>query len=257
MNFSLKYMPERTAQPRTSGLTMISDKGMSLAETEDLLSVAGPYVDLAKLAFGTALVTPMLKEKIELYLQHQVAVYFGGILFEAFVARNQLNDYISLLEETGIRHVEISDGSVDMTHDEKCRLISEFSKRFTVFSEIGSRDKDRVRVTPPYRWIELMNAELEAGASYIIAEAREEGTVGIYRDSGEVREGLVDEILTKIPADKIIWETPQKHQQLFFLKLIGCNVNLGNIASTEIIALEAMRVGLRSDSFSFYLPEKM
>jgi len=255
MNFNLKNIPERTLPPRVNGITMITDKGLGLQETKDFLSIAHPYVDLAKLAFGTAFVTASLKEKIEVYRSYNIPVYFGGLLFEAFVYRNQYEDYVQTIREFGIDYVEVSDGSIEISHEQKCKYINELARTCTVLSEVGSKDKDRVKVTPPYQWIKLMQAELDAGASHVIAEARETGTVGLYRDSGEVREGLVYEILTKIPAEKIIWETPQKDQQLFFLKLLGCNANLGNIAPEEVIALEAMRVGLRGDSFHFYLDE--
>lgn len=253
MNFALKNIPVRTAQPRKHGLTIISDKGLSIAETENLLSVAAPYIDLVKLAFGTALVTPSLKEKIELYRSFQIPLFFGGILFEAFVVRNQLAEYIKMIEAYQISVIEVSDGNINISHKQKCDYIRQFGKTGTVISEIGSKDKDKVQVTPPYKWIELMQAELDAGSSYVIAEAKESGTVGLYRDSGEVREGLVHEILTKIPPEKIIWEAPGKDQQLYFIKLLGCNANLGNVVPSEVIALEAMRVGLRSDSFDLFL----
>jgi len=256
MNFTLSQIPSRTTQPRQAGLTIISDKGLSFEETENLLSVAGPHIDMVKLAFGTALVTPILKEKIQLYQSHNVPVFFGGILFEAFVIRNQINDYIKMLEEFKISHIEVSDGAIEIPHERKCDYIRQFCKMGTVISEIGSKDKDKVQVTPPYKWIRLMETELEAGSRYVIAEAKEAGTVGIYRNSGEVREGLVEEILTKIPAENIIWEAPGKDQQLYFIKLLGCNANLGNIAPPEVIALEAMRLGLRGDSFDFFLSEK-
>jgi phosphosulfolactate synthase len=253
MNFPLTQMPVRTAQPRTNGLTVISDKGLSLAAAEDLLSVASPYVDMVKLAFGTALVTPSLSEKIQLYQSYNIPVFFGGLLFEAFVIRKQLDEFIKLIDQYHISCIEVSDGAIEITHEQKCDYIRQFSKSATVISEIGSKDKDKVQVTPPYKWIQLMQAELDAGSSYVIAEAKESGTVGIYRDSGEVREGLIEEILTKIPAEKIIWEAPRKDQQLYFIKLVGCNANLGNVLPSEVIALEAMRIGLRSDSFEFYL----
>jgi phosphosulfolactate synthase len=253
MNFNLSKIPGRTAQPRGHGLTVISDKGLSFAEAENLLSIAGPYVDMIKLAFGTALVTPSLKEKIQLYQSSQIPVYFGGLLFEAFVIRDQTQEYIKMMEHYNLSHVEISDGAIQISHEQKCNYIREFCKNFTVISEVGSKDKDKVQVTPPYKWIQLMQAELQAGSTYLVAEAKESGTMGIYRDSGEVREGLVEEILTKLPAEKIIWETPKKDQQLYFIKRLGCNANLANIPASEVIALEAMRVGLRSDSFSFYL----
>ena len=251
MNFGLKNIPQRTVKPRTHGITMVMDKGMGLAGTRDFLSVASPYVDIVKLGFGTPVVTNNLREKIAIYTELGIPVYFGGTLFEAFLVRGQFDDYLSVIKEYGLKHVEVSDGSVTIPHAEKLGYIEKLAKHVTVLSEVGS--KDAAHIMPPYKWIELMRAELEAGATYVIAEARESGNVGIYRGSGEVREGLVQEILTKIPAEKIIWEAPQKAQQLYFLELVGCNVNLGNIAPSEIIALESMRIGLRGDTFDLYL----
>ena len=251
MNFSLTQIPERTKQPRQHGLTMVMDKGLSLREAEDFISVGAPHTDIVKLGFGTSFVTPNLRAKIELYQLHNIPVYFGGTLFEAFVIRNQFDDYIAMCKDYKIDVIEVSDGSIEIPHSEKCGYIEKIAKFAKVFSEVGS--KDAAHIIPPYKWIELMSAELSSGASYVIAEAREAGNVGIYRGSGEVREGLVQEILTKIPAEKILWEAPQKAQQLYFLELIGCNVNLGNIAPSEIIPLEAMRVGLRGDTFDLYL----
>jgi len=232
---------------------MINDKGLSVAEAKNLLSIASPYVDIAKLAFGTSFVSQDLGEKIKIYQAAGVKVYFGGLLFEAFVIRNQFSDFVDLLKKYDIDYIEVSDGSIDITHEEKCGYIEKLAKYGTVLSEVGSKDKDREHITPPYQWIRLMKAELDAGASYIVAEARETGTVGLYRNSGEVREGLVQEILTKVPAEKVIWEAPQKDQQLYFLTLIGANANLGNINPSEVIALESMRVGLRGDSFHLFL----
>jgi phosphosulfolactate synthase len=251
MNFSLTQIPERTKQPRQYGLTMVMDKGLSLRDAESFISVGAPHTDIVKLGFGTSFVTPNLRAKIELYQQHNIPVYFGGTLFEAFVIRNQFDDYIAMCKDYNIDVIEVSDGSIEIPHSEKCGYIEKISKFAKVFSEVGS--KDAAHIIPPYKWIELMSAEISAGASYVIAEAREAGNVGIYRGSGEVREGLVQEILTKIPAEKILWEAPQKAQQLYFLELIGCNVNLGNIAPSEIIPLEAMRIGLRGDTFDLYL----
>lgn len=253
MNFNLKQIPERTLKPRAYGLTMITDKGLSAAEARNLLSIASPHIDIVKLAFGTSFVTPDLYAKIKIYQSAGLPVYFGGLLLEAFLIRNQFGDYINLLKEHDITYIEMSDGSIDISHEEKCGYIEKLTKYGVVLSEVGSKDKDRKHITPPYEWIRQMNAELEAGASYIVAEARETGTVGLYRDSGEVREGLVQEILTKINAEKIIWEAPQKDQQLYFLTLLGANVNLGNITPSEVIALEAMRLGLRGDSFDLFL----
>lgn len=251
MNFNLSQIPARTQQPRNNGVTMIMDKGLSIREVHDFMSVGGPHSDIIKLGFGTSFVTPNLREKIEAYQQYNVPIYFGGTLFEAFLIRNQFADFIAVCKDYGLTHVEVSDGSITIPHAEKCGYIEKLTKHFTVLSEVGS--KDAAHIIPPYKWIELMRAELEAGSTYVIAEAREAGNVGIYRGSGEVREGLVQEILTQIPEEKILWEAPQKAQQLYFLELIGCNVNLGNIAPNEVIPLEAMRIGLRGDTFNLYL----
>lgn len=251
MNFPLLQIPERTVRPRTNGLTMVMDKGLGLDEVRNFISVAEPYIDIVKFGFGTAAVTAHLKEKIAIYREANIPIYFGGTLFEAFLVRKQFDDYRKTLMEYGITHVEVSDGSVVIPHAEKCGYIEKLAKDFTVLSEVGS--KDATHIMPPYKWIELMKAELEAGSSYVIAEAREAGNVGIYRGSGEVREGLVQEILTQIPSERIVWEAPQKAQQVYFLELLGVNVNLGNIAPAELIPLEAMRIGLRGDTFNLYL----
>ncbi|MCC6289083.1 MAG: phosphosulfolactate synthase [Chitinophagaceae bacterium] len=251
MNFNLSQIPERKAKPRNSGITMVMDKGLSIEEAKNFLSVSYPYVDIVKLGFGTSFVTPRLREKIELYQSFDLPVYFGGTLFEAFLIRNQFQDYISVCKDYNISYMEVSDGSITIPHAEKCGYIEKLTKHGVVLSEVGSKDAEHI--IPPYKWIELMKSELNAGSEYVIAEAREAGNVGIYRGTGEVREGLVQEILTQIPEEKIIWEAPQKAQQLYFIELLGCNANLGNIAPTEMIALEAMRIGLRGDTFHLFL----
>src|SRR5215471_1251075 len=251
MNFNLTQIPERNQKPRTAGMTMVMDKGLSVTEAENFLSVSHPYVDIIKLGFGTSYVTPNLPDKLNVYRKYDIPIYFGGTLFEAFLIRNQFNDYVKVCKEFGIKYMEVSDGSINIPHAEKCGYIEKLTKFGTVLSEVGSKDAEHI--IPPYKWIELMRAELNAGSTYVIAEAREAGTVGIYRGTGEVREGLVQEILTQIPMEKILWEAPQKAQQLYFIELIGCNVNLGNIAPTEVIAMEAMRVGLRGDTFHLFL----
>ena len=251
MNFNLSQIPERNIKPREHGITMVMDKGLSVEDAKNFMSATHPHVDVVKLGFGTSYVTPNLKEKLEVYRSFDMPIYFGGTLFEAFLIRNQFEDYISVCKEFGVSYMEVSDGSIEIPHAEKCGYIEKLAKIGVVLSEVGS--KDAAHIMPPYKWIELMKAELEAGSTYVIAEAREAGNVGIYRGTGEVREGLVQEILTQIPEEKIIWEAPQKAQQLYFLELIGCNVNLGNIAPNEVIPLEAMRIGLRGDTFHLYL----
>ena len=254
MNFNLSQIPERFQKQRTAGLTMVMDKGLSVAEAKNFLSVAHPHVDIIKLGFGTAFVTPNLEEKLEVYRSYDIPVYFGGTLFEAFLIRNQFEDYISVCKNFQISYMEVSDGSITIPHAEKCGYIEKLTQHGIVLSEVGS--KDAAHIIPPYKWIELMRAELNAGATYVIAEAREAGNVGIYRGSGEVREGLVQEILTQIPGEKIIWEAPQKAQQLYFIELLGCNVNLGNVAPSEMLAMEAMRIGLRGDTFHLFLDKE-
>lgn len=252
MPLHLSHIPERTTAPRSNGLTMVMDKGMGLEAVKDFLSVAAPYVDLVKLGFGTAYVTKNLKEKLRIYKEHQIPVYLGGTMFEACLVRHQVDDYIAALREFEIEYVEVSDGSIMIDHKTKCQYIERLAKEgLTVLSEVGS--KDATHIMPPYKWIEQMSSELSAGSTFVIAEARESGNIGIYRGSGEVREGLVQEILTRIPAEKIIWEAPQKAQQVYFINLVGCNANLGNIAPVELLPLEAMRIGLRGDTFPFFL----
>jgi phosphosulfolactate synthase len=249
-NYELPGLPERTLKPRSSGLTMVMDKGLSLREVEDFLSVSADYTDIVKLGFGTSILTPKLNEKIDLYKSAGLPLYFGGTLFEAFVVRGLFEDYIRLLEKFGVEYAEVSDGSMDISQEEKCEFIHKLARHVIVLSEVGSKDAEKI--IPPYKWINMMKAEIQAGVWKVIAEARESGTVGIFRGSGEVRSGLVEEILQHIPQETILWEAPLKAQQVWFIKLYGSNVNLGNIAPNEVIPLETLRLGLRGDSFDFF-----
>ncbi|MBS1559501.1 MAG: phosphosulfolactate synthase [Bacteroidetes bacterium] len=251
MNYHLSKLPERTTKPRQAGFTMAMDKGLSVREAEDFMSIASHHVDIVKLGWATSYVTPNLKEKIKVYHDAGVPCYFGGTLFEAFIIRNQFDDYRKVLDEYGLGYAEVSDGSIDLDHDKKLNFISQLAKQVTVLSEVGSKDADKI--IPPYQWIDLMQKELDAGAWKVIGEAREGGNVGLFRSTGEVRSGLVQEILTKIPFEKIIWEAPQKAQQVWFIQLLGSNVNLGNIAPNEVIPLETIRLGLRGDTFLHFL----
>lgn len=251
MHYHLSQIPERTLKPRTNGMTMVMDKGLSTREVENFIEVAGPYVDIVKLGWSTSFVTPVLERKLEIYREAGIPVYFGGTLFEAFIIRDQYEDYKRILDKYKMEWAEISDGSIILDHTKKCELIRDLKQHVKVVSEVGSKDAENIMA--PYQWIELMTAELEAGSQYVIAEARESGNIGIYRDSGEVRQGLVQELLTKIPSEKILWEAPQKAQQTWFIKLIGANVNLGNIPPNELIPLETLRLGLRSDTFHHFL----
>ena len=219
MNYFLNEIPQRTEKPRKVGLTMAMDKGLSIREVEDFVSVCENYVDIVKFGWGTSYVTPDLQEKIKIYKKAGIPVYFGGTLFEAFIVRGQFDDYVKIIEKYELEYVEVSDGSIDLDHEVKCDFIHKLASKVTVLSEVGSKDVDKI--IPPYKWIKLMQAELDAGAWKVIGEARESGNVGLFRSSGEVRSGLVEEILTKIPFENIIWEAPQKAQQVWFIKLIG------------------------------------
>lgn len=251
MNYFLNNIPQRTLKPRNNGLTMVMDKGLSLRQVEDLIETAGGNTDIVKLGWATSFVTPNLEDKLRVYREAGIPVYFGGTLFEAFIVRNQFDDYRRMLDQFNLEYAEVSDGSITIDHEVKCDYIRKLSDQVTVISEVGSKDVQKIFA--PYKWIQLMQAEIEAGSWKVIAEARESGNVGIYRDSGEVRQGLVDEILTKIPEETIIWEAPQKAQQVWFIKLLGANVNLGNIAPADMIPLETLRLGLRSDTFDHFL----
>jgi phosphosulfolactate synthase len=251
MNYSLNNLPERTKKPRQIGFTMAMDKGLSVREAEDFVSICADHVDIVKLGWATSFVTPNLKDKIKVYKEAGIPCYLGGTLFEAFIIRNQFEDYRKVLDKFNLSFAEVSDGSIDLDHDKKCDYIQKLSEQVTVLSEVGSKDADKI--IPPYMWIELMQKELDAGAWKVIGEAREGGNVGLFRSTGEVRSGLVQEILTKIPFEKIIWEAPQKAQQVWFIKLLGANVNLGNISPNEVIPLETIRLGLRGDTFLHFL----
>jgi phosphosulfolactate synthase len=213
--------------------------------------MCGPHTDIIKLGFGTSAISPHIETKIKLYQDAGLMVYLGGTLFEAFVVRGMFKEYKELLIRWDLSMCEVSDGSIDIPHEEKCKYISDLAAEFTVVSEVGSKDENVL--IAPYKWIELMQKELEAGAWKVIAEAREGGNVGIFNKTGDVRSDLIDEILTKIPEEDILWEAPKKPQQVWFIKLLGANVNLGNIAWDEVIPLETLRIGLRGDTFHDFL----
>lgn len=248
----LKHLPERESKPRKSGVTMSMDKGLSQRQAEDFVEASGAYTDIIKLGFGTGYVTPNLDKKLAIYREAKIPYYFGGTMFEAFLIRDQLDDYCRMAEHYKADYLEVSDGCMDIERERKCELIRELSKNFTVLSEVGSKDSSVV--IPPYKWVEWMNEELAAGSWKVIAEARESGTVGVFQKSGEARTGLVDEIVHHVPNEKILWEAPQKSQQVWFIDMFGSNVNLGNIAPNEVISLETLRMGLRGDTFFKWLP---
>lgn len=255
MNYKLSHIPARSKKPREEGITMVMDKGCSLRAAEDMIDSAGHLIDVVKLGFGTSYVMNRLKEKIALYKSADIRVYLGGTLFEAFIARGQFKEYRKLVDELGLDAAEVSDGSISIPHEEKCRYISTLAKDLTVLSEVGSKESGIL--ISPARWVRMMHTELECGSWKVIAEARESGTVGIYRPSGHAHTTLVNRILAKVPARDIIWETPMKSQQVWFIKHLGANVNLGNIPAEEVVPLETLRLGLRGDTFFQYLPKEV
>lgn len=253
MNFSLSQVPDRTSRPREKGITMVMDKGLSVRETEDMISTSAPFIDIVKLGWATSFVSQNLDDKLAVYKNAGIPVYFGGTLFEAFVVRNQFDDFRRLLDKYDLQYAEVSDGSIEMPQDMKCEYIRTLAKQVTVLSEVGSKDENKI--IPPYKWIQLIKSELQAGSWKVIGEARESGNVGLFRASGEVRQGLVEEILSEIAFEDMLWEAPQKSQQVWFVKLLGTNVNLGNIAPNELIPLETIRLGLRGDTFNQFLDD--
>jgi phosphosulfolactate synthase len=255
MNFTLPFIPERDTKPRQNGLTMMMDKGLSLKDAEQFIDASAEFTDLIKLGFGTSYLTRNLQEKINLYKSAKLKVYLGGTLFEAFIARGMFDDYRKLLNKYKLDTAEVSDGSISLPHEEKLRYISELAKDFTVLSEVGSKEEGIL--ISPSKWVKMMLNELKAGSWKVIAEARESGNVGIYRPNGTAHVILVNKILNKVKAENIIWEAPIKSQQVWFIKHIGANVNLGNLAHNDVIPMETLRIGLRGDTFFNFLPEEI
>jgi phosphosulfolactate synthase len=239
-------LPARSAKPRERGLTHVLDRGLSVAEVDGLIEVAGDAVDLVKLGWGTALASGNLRSKLDRYREHGIPVMLGGTLTELAIAEDRVDGLLSWLHELGLTHVEVSDGTIALEHDRKLELIERLAQDFTVLSEVGSKD-DAV-IMAPYRWVEQIQQELAAGAWKVIAEARESGTAGIFRADGEVRMGLIDEIAHAVETDRLLFEAPRKEQQVWFVRRFGPEVNLGNIPPGEVLSLETLRLGLRSDT---------
>jgi len=255
MNFEIPFIPERPEQPRNNGLTMMMDKGLSIAEAEQFCNSSANFTDLVKFGFGTALITNNLSEKISIYKSAGLKPYFGGTLFEMFIIRDKYDDYKRMLEKYDMQVAEISDGSIFLEHDKKLAYIEDLSKEVTVLSEVGS--KQAGVVIPDDEWVSMTKTELEAGAWKVIAEARESGTIGIYNKDGSANIELIQDIVEHVNTENLLWEAPNKNQQVWFIKLLGENVNLGNIAPNEVVSLEALRLGLRGDTFFEFLPENL
>ncbi len=251
MKYDLKHIPHRENKPRNKGLTMVMDKGLSLREAEDLIASSGKLIDIVKLGFGTSMVCGQLEEKIAAYKAANINVYTGGTLFEAFVARGEFEAYRNFLKEYGLEYAEVSDGVLPMEEKEKCEYIKELAKDFTVLSEVGFKTGKR-KLTEK-EWIAKIQAEQQAGAWKVITEGRESGTIGIFNADGSANTHLIDAISDTVEIDNILWEAPQKSQQVWFIKHFGAEVNLGNIASNEVVALETLRLGLRGDTLLDFL----
>jgi phosphosulfolactate synthase len=243
-------LPERASKPRETGLTHVIDTGLSTAEAEGLMGSAGDYVDLVRLGWGSAYVTNDLREKIERYRAAGVPVMLGGTLTEIAWLQGRVAELRAWLEELGLEHVEVSSGTVRMPDEEKLELIRAFAEGFTVFAEVG--EKDPAAVVAPYRWVEMIKDALEAGASLVICEGRATGDTGLYRPDGEARTGLIDEIVHEVDSSRLIFEAPQKHQQVWFIRQLGAHVNLGNVLPQDAISLETLRLGLRADTLELF-----
>jgi phosphosulfolactate synthase len=254
MNVKLPFLPARSVRPRKNGVTMVMDKGLGLKQAEMFIDSCADYVDLVKLGFGTSVITPNVVEKIKLYKDAGFKVYLGGTLFEAFIIRDKFDDYVKFIDKLKIDHVEVSDGSIIMDHDQKCKYIHKLAKNYTVLSEVGSKEEGII--IHPNKWTSMMKNELEAGSWKVIAEARESGNVGIYHRNGSPHTMLMNKIIAKVKVENILWEAPQKSQQVWFIKQFGADVNLGNIAFEEVIPLETLRLGLRGDTFFTFLPKE-
>jgi len=240
-------LPARSVKPRERGITHVLDRGLSVAAVDGLVEVAGGSIDIVKLGWGTSLATENLRPKLARYREHGIPVVLGGSLTELAIAQDRLERLVEWVKELGLAHFEISDGTIALAHDRKLAMIERLARDFTVLSEVGSKD-DTGAITPPYLWVEQMRQELAAGAWKVIAEGRESGTAGIFRPSGEVREGLIDEIVHEIDPARILFDAPRKDQQVWFVRRFGPDVNLGNVPADEVLALETLRLGLRSDT---------
>ncbi len=255
MNFELPHIPKRDEKKRNKGLTMVMDKGLSISQAEQLVDSCAEYIDMVKLGFGTALLTNKLADKIKIYKQANILPYFGGTLFEIFLVRGRYNEYKKFLEQYNMELTEVSDGSLVIPHEKKLDYIRDLNQHMTVLSEVGSKIAG-VEI-PTDEWVKMIQQELEAGSWKVITEARESGTIGIFNKDGSANNELIEEIIQHINPHDVLWEAPNKKQQTWFIKLLGSDVNLGNIATDSVIPLETLRLGLRGDTFFDYLPEHL
>jgi phosphosulfolactate synthase len=253
MNQTALTLPPRTAKPRQTGLTMVIDGGVPLGLFRDQISLGADYIDYVKFGWGTSVVTNCVTEKISVLKEYGIGFYFGGTLFEKFVLQGRLDDFLRFCADHDCRHVEVSNGTIEMSNTEKAGYIRKLTGDFTVVSEVGFKDSDRSELLPPSAWVECINEDLEAGASLVTMEARESGKSGICRPDGELRYGLVEDVLNSgVSNDILLWEAPNTALQAYLITRLGSDVNLGNVPADGVIGLETLRLGLRSDTLSVF-----
>lgn len=256
MNKTALKLPWRPAKPRRDGLTMMIDSGLPLGALRDTVSSAGQYIDFVKFGWGTAIVSGELEAKIELLRDNDIDFYFGGTLFEKHVVQGLFDDFRALCLSFSCRHVEVSNGTIDMSNAEKVGYVRKLSDDFTVISEVGFKDADRSEQLSPRRWIEYVEDDLAAGAQLVTLEARESGKSGICRPNGDLRVGLIEEVVSELPVARLLFEAPTTALQAHMVRRVGPNVNLGNVPSTAVLSLETLRLGLRADTLlDFEEPE--
>jgi phosphosulfolactate synthase len=248
------HLPSRPPKPRSRGITHVIDTGLSASAAESLMDSADEYVDLVRLGWGSAYVTRELRRKLDVYRAHGVPAMLGGTMTELAWLQGKVDGLRSWLDDLGIEHVEVSSGIVAIPADEKLALIATLARDRTVFAEVG--EKDPQALMAPYRWVELIREALEAGATRVVCEGRADGLAGVYRPDGEVRTGLVDEVAHELDIERLIFEAPQRHQQIWFIKRFGTDVNLGNVHPADVISLETLRVGLRADTLELFHGER-
>src|SRR5215469_4225722 len=253
MNPTALRLPKRAVKPRESGLTMVIDGGVPLGLFSDLMSLGAEYIDYVKFGWGTAVVTGVLQDKISVLRGHDIGFYFGGTLFEKFVLQDRFEDFRKFCVAHGASHVEVSNGTIDMSNPEKAGYVRKLAADFTVVSEVGFKDSDRSEQLPPSAWVEYIHQDLDAGASLVTLEARESGRSGICRPDGALRYGLVEDVLSSgISQRSLMFEAPNTGLQSHMIRRIGPDVNLGNVSAHDVIGLETLRLGLRADTLTAF-----
>ena len=241
-------LPERSAKPRTTGITHVVDPGLTRVEAEGLMELAAPHVDVIRLGWGSALVTGALEAKLAVYREGGVAPMLGGTLTELAYSHGRVDALREALTALDIRHVEVSEGTLDMAPGEKRRLIRSLTEDFTVYVEVGSKDG---RLAPSAEaWVSQAVDALEAGAQSVVCEGRVSGDAGLYWPDGSIRDELVEALVDACGAERLIFEAPRRSQQAWLVRHFGANVNLGNILPYDLIAVESLRLGLRSDTLT-------